>query len=292
MEYVNNIFAIISTIKPKRLKITKKLIVIISASFKIMSLLIFFTLGIVLSLVLRLVLLFTSKWFYIKINTKYILRPLSRYLLFLAGVKINKTGNVDITNAIIVSNHWGYIDSLVLMALSPCIVISNVDVMQLPFIGKIMMLMGFVFVDRKNKRSIPIVLERAAIILNRTNLNIAFFPEGGTGDGYTLRKFKSSFFDLAFMAKKNIAPVVIQIETINNKTPTEDNINRVVYHNYSGSLFHHILNVIRLKSIEVSYHVLPQISYYEVYSKYLSRKKICKMAEEEISDFLNKNKRY
>jgi len=159
MEYVNNIFAIISTIKPKRLKNTKKLIVIISASFKIMSLLIFFTLGIVLSLVLRLVLLFTSKWFYIKINTKYILRPLSRYLLFLAGVKINKTGNVDITNAIIVSNHWGYIDSLVLMALSPCIVISNVDVMQLPFIGKIMMLMGFVFVDRKNKRSIPIVLK-------------------------------------------------------------------------------------------------------------------------------------
>lgn len=292
MEYVNNFFIKYSTKKPKWLKSTDILVAIVSTSLKILSLPIFFTFGVVLSLVLRLLLLFTTKWFYININTKYIIRPLSRCLLFLAGVKIKKTGDVDITNSIIVSNHWGYIDSLVLMALSPCIVISNVDVMQLPFIGKIMMLMGFVFVDRKNKRSIPIVLERAAIILNRTNLNVVFFPEGGTGDGFTLRKFKSSFFDLAFMAKKNIAPVVIQIETINNKVPTEDNINRVVYHNYSGSLFHHILNVLRLRSIEVSYNILPQISYYEVYSKYLSRKKICEIAEEEISDFLNKNKRY
>lgn len=292
MEYVNNFFVNISNIKLYWSNITINILDNLVTLIKLFCVIVIFTVTVLISLLLRILLLPAPKIFYININIRYLIRPLCLCLLYVAGVKINHPKNIMISNSVIVSNHWGYIDSLTLMALSPCIIISNVDIMQLPLIGKIMILMGFVFVDRRNKRSIPIVLEKASIILSRTNLNIAFFPEGGTGDGFTLRKFKSSFFDLAIMAEKNVVPVEIQIDTINNKIPDENIINRVVYHNYPGSLFHHILNALRLRSIEVSYNVLPEISYYGIYSKYLSRKKICEIAEEEINDYFNKNKKY
>lgn len=258
-------------------------------SFFIVTLL---TIATTVSIILRIILLPATKWFYININTRCLLRPLSRSLLFVAGVKIKRTNEVEISNAIIVSNRWGYLDSLILTALSPCIVISNVDVKQMPFIGKIMMLMGFVFVDRKNNRSIPIALNTASSILKHTNINVAFFPEGGTGDGFNLKKFKSSFFDLVFAAKRNVVPVAIQIESINKALPDRENINQLVFHNSQKNLYSHILNLLKLKSIGITFTVLSRISYDEIYSKYLSRKKICEIAEKEISNFLNKNKRY
>lgn len=292
MESANNFFMIKSTIKPIWLKNIDILVNILRASLKSFIILIFFTAGVILSLILRIVTLIADKWFYIKINTKYIIRPLSQCLLFIAGVKLKGPKDVDVSNSIIVSNHWGYLDSLVLMALLPCIVISNVDVKQMPFIGRIMVMMGFVFVNRQNNRSIPIVLEKATNILNQTDLNVAFFPEGGTGDGFELKRFNSSFFKLAFTAKKNVIPVVIQIETINKEPPNQDNINQVVFHNSRGNILIHLPRLLQLKSIGINYTILPRISYNDIYSKYISRKKICEIAEKEISDFINKNKRF
>ncbi|PIS28866.1 MAG: hypothetical protein COT43_05410 [Candidatus Marinimicrobia bacterium CG08_land_8_20_14_0_20_45_22] len=280
-----------STIKPIWLDIIGIWVDVLRASLKSFIVLIFLTAGVLLSFILRIVTIITTKWFYIKINTQYIIRPLFQCLLFIAGVKLKRPKDVDVSNAIIVSNHWGYLDSFILMALSPCIVISNVDVRQMPFIGSIMMLMGFVFVDRQKNRSIPIVLEKASNLLNKTSLNVAFFPEGATGDGFELKKFNSSFFELAFTTKKNVVPVVIQIEKINKETPNQENINQVVFHNFRGNIIIHLLRLLQLKSIEIGFTVLPQISYYEIKTKYLSRRKICEVAENEISEFLDKDKR-
>lgn len=292
MGSVNNIFMNKSTIKPIWLKNINISVSIVFASLKSFIILILFTVAVMLSFVLRIVTLITTKWFYIKINTKYIIRPLSQSLLFVMGVKLKRPKDINISNAIIVSNHWGYLDSFVLMALLPCIVISNVDVKQMPFIGRIMVMMGFVFVNRQNNRSIPIVLEKATNILNQTDLNVAFFPEGGTGDGFELKRFNSSFFKLAFTAKKNVIPVVIQIETINKEPPNQDNINQVVFHNSRGNILIHLPRLLQLKSIGINFTILPRISYNDIYSKYISRKKICEIAEKEISDFINKNKRF
>jgi len=259
--------------------------------FKLSLILPILTFGVFISVILKIVLFFSNKWLYIKINTKYVLRPILRILLFVIGVKVTRPKDITISNAIIVSNHWGYLDSLLLMAFFPSMVISNVDVKQMPFVGKIMTMMGFVFVNRQNNNSIPVIIEKSAEIINNTDLSIAFFPEGGTGDGFKIRRFKSSFFELAFTAKKNVIPVVIRIEAINKETPNHDNINQVVFHSSQENILKHLLKLLQLKSIEISATVLPQISYYEIHSKYLSRKKICEIAEKEISDFIDKNQR-
>ncbi|MBU4446192.1 MAG: 1-acyl-sn-glycerol-3-phosphate acyltransferase [Candidatus Marinimicrobia bacterium] len=204
-------------------------------------------------------------------------------------MKVTRPKDITISNAIIVSNHWGYLDSFLLMAFFPSVVISNVDVKQMPAVGKIIKMMGFVFVDRQNNNSIPVIIEKLTEIMNNTVLSIAFFPEGGTGDGFKLKRFNSSFFELAFTTKKNVIPVVIRIETINKEAPNQDNMNQVVFHNSQENILKHSLKLLQLKSIEISVTVLPQISYYEIHTKYLSRKKICEIAEKEIIDFIDKN---
>jgi 1-acyl-sn-glycerol-3-phosphate acyltransferase len=259
--------------------------------FKLSLILSILTFGVIISVILKIVLFFSNKWFYIKINTKYVIRPISRTLLFFIGVKVTRPKDITISNAIIVSNHWGYLDSLLLMALFPSMVISNVDVKQMPVVGRIMTMMGFVFVNRQNNNSIPAIIEKSTEIMNNTDLSIAFFPEGGTGDGFKLRRFNSSFFELALTAKKNVIPVVIRIETINDEAPNQDNMNQVVFHNSQENILKHSLKLLQLKSIAINVTVLPQISYYEIHSKYLLRKHICMMAEKRISNFIDENKR-
>lgn len=259
--------------------------------FKLSLILPILIFGVIISVILKMGLFFSNKWLYIKINTKYVLRPILRILLFIIRVKVTLPKDIAISNALIVSNHWGYLDSLLLMAFFPSMVISNVDVKQIPVVGRVMTMMGFVFVNRQNNNSIPVIIEKSTEIMNNTDLSIAFFPEGGTGDGFKLRRFNSSFFELALAAKKNVIPVVIRIETINDETPNQDNINQVVFHNSQGNILKHSLKLLQLKSIAINVTVLPQISYYEIHSKYLLRKHICMMAEKRISNFIDENKR-
>ena len=260
--------------------------------FKLSLILPILTFGVFISVILKILLFFSNKWLYIKINTKYVLRPILRILLFVIGVKVTLPKDIAISNAIIVSNHWGYLDSLLLMAFFPSMVISNVDVKQMPIVGRIMKMMGFVFVNRQNNNSIPVIIKKSTEIMNNTDLSIAFFPEGGTGDGFKLRRFNSSFFELALTAKKNVIPVVIRIETINDEAPNQDNINQVVFHNSQKNILKHSLKLLQLKSIAINVTVLLQISYYEIHSKYLLRKHICMMAEKRISNFIDENKVY
>ena len=244
------------------------------------------SIGIIISILLRIVIVFSGKWRFIQINTKYVVRWTSKILLAICGVKIRGSHNFNISSSIIVSNHWGYLDSLILMAFSSCLVISNVDVEKMPIVGKIMMSMGFVFVDRNRNKTIPYIIEKATDIIKHTNVNIAFFPEGATGDGFKLNRFKSSFFELAYTTKGNVVPVVIRVKSINGKVPNKYTINQVVFHNTSESIIKHILKLLQLKSIEISVVDLPQISYYDITSKKLSRKDICKIAEDKISDYI------
>ena len=289
MEFANNFFTHYSIIKPLRSNIIKifrsifKYFLLIIRSVLLVKVL---STGIIMSMLFRIIIIFLGKWRFIHLNTKYVIKWTSRIILFICGVKINSSCNYNFSQSIIVSNHWGYLDSLILMAYSPCLVISNVDVGKMPIVGKVMASMGFVFVDRSRNRTIPYIIEKTTDIIRYTDLNIAFFPEGRTGDGFKLNKFNSSFFELAHTTKKNVVPVVIRIKSINNEVPNQSNINQVVYHNSSGNIVKHLLKLLQLRSIEISFTDLPQISSSDISLKNYSRKDICKIAEEKINNYI------
>ena len=109
---------------------------------------------VLLSLLLRLVFTFLPKHLFLRFNVRFVIYPFSRLLMRIVGVKLVVQGKMPSSRYLIVSNHQGVLDSLLLMALSPCMVISNSLIRDMKGIGAVMELLGFVFVDR-TRRLVP-----------------------------------------------------------------------------------------------------------------------------------------
>ena len=183
--------------------------------------------GILSSILLKILLIPFKENIFIAINTKYTIYPLSKILLFIIGVSIKINSTVPKQDTIFVSNHWGYLDSLTLMALSPCMVLSNTSIRNMFLIGKVMELMGFLFIDRINNNTIPDIIDKSTFLLNETQLNLVFFPEGGTNDGIHFRPFSTSFFQIGLNTHYDIQPLTINILEINGSKVNDKNIDLI-----------------------------------------------------------------
>ncbi|MCK4577479.1 MAG: 1-acyl-sn-glycerol-3-phosphate acyltransferase, partial [Candidatus Marinimicrobia bacterium] len=191
------------------------------------------------------------------------------------------------SRAILVANHWGYLDSLILMSISPCLVISNMDVRRMPVVGWLMHVMGFVFVDRSSNSSIPAALNKASDEVSKAGINMALFPEGGTGDGTHLKPFHSSFFQMAIDTGYDVQPLLIRILNINSEKITSENIDRVIFHGHKVNVVSHILQMLNNRSITISVDLLPRLNRETITNNNLSRKEICLMTETAINHRFN-----
>lgn len=247
--------------------------------------------SVVISLALAVGIIPFSRTQYIIINARYVLQNTAKLLLAVIGVRVHRDRSIKSFDTLFVSNHWGYLDSLLLMAMSPCLVISSSEVRRMPIVGSMMSMMGFFFVDRRNKRSIPLIIKKATHIAAKTGVNLAFFPEGGTGNGINLRPFHPSFFELAKTTNYSVQPVMLNIVTINNQNVTPQNINKVVFYGPALSettVISHIFQLLRLKVIDITIDILQDIPWREIKSGDLHRKHICDRCEISITEKYSK----
>ena len=107
------------------------------------------------------------------------------------GCKLVVQGKMPSSQHLVVSNHQGILDSLLHMAISPCMVISNMLIRNMKVIGAVMELLGFVFVDRSRRKSIVELLQPATSMITKSRVNMSFFPEGKSSDGVELLPFNS-----------------------------------------------------------------------------------------------------
>ena len=187
--------------QPIKLKSSKFL-----AYFRLALIMLLLGLLVSLSIILRIILFFLPRYYFLRFNVRFIIYPFSRLLMKIVGVRLNVIGKIAKSHLLIVSNHQGLIDSLLHMALSPCMVISNTDVQSIKIIGKVMGLLGFVFVDRSRRKSIKELLAPTITMITKSHVNMSFFPEGKPNDGVEIHKFKSSFFKIAIDSNSGIQP--------------------------------------------------------------------------------------
>lgn len=243
------------------------------------------------SILLKILFIPFKKNIFIAKNTNYIINPLSKILLFISGVSIKINNNVPKQDTIFVSNHWGYLDSLTLMALSPCMVLSNTSIKNMFLIGKVLELMGFLFIDRTRNTTIPDIIDKSTFLLNETQLNLGFFPEGGTNDGIHFLPFSTSFFQICLNTHYDIQPLTITILEINGAKVTNKNIDHVVFHGKSVRLIPHILQLFTLKSIVLQVDLLTPITPDDIAKNKWNRKQIGKKCEKNIKRNLNNHDR-
>jgi 1-acyl-sn-glycerol-3-phosphate acyltransferase len=109
------------------------------------------------------------------------------------------------TRGLLVSNHLGYLDVLVLSAITPAIFVSRHDVKSWPVLGLLVTLAGTLYVDRERRAQVRRVNAQLQAALDDGAL-VVLFPEGTSSNGQTVLPFKSSLLE---PAAQPVHPLVV-----------------------------------------------------------------------------------
>ena len=132
-------------------------------------------------------------------------------------------------NFLIVCNHLSYLDILILYSFleNPCFIVAK-DILETKFLGSIPRHAEAYGVERKKLNKLKEDIEAIKNIL-LSGRNVILFPEGATGDGKSLKPFKSPFFNAAVLAKKKVFPLCINYILIDGKPFNEKNKNKILW---------------------------------------------------------------
>lgn len=235
-----------------------------------------------LSFVLKLLLLPFPRHVFLRYNTRWLIHPFSKLLFRVSGTRLEVEGKIPRSRQVVVANHQGVLDSLLLMALSPCMVISSSDVRSMKVIGWVMEQLGFVFVNRTRHTSIPAILDETISMVTRSRINIGFFPEGWSNDGLELRPFRSSFFRIATASDADVLPLVFHYATINGRAVSEDEIGFFVYLVTHGSVVAHVFQLLRVRSLTLKVRIFEPVRAERIQTEQMDRKSVCEAAEVQV----------
>jgi lyso-ornithine lipid O-acyltransferase len=119
-----------------------------------------------------------------------------RLLCLILGVTVQVAGTPPQGSSLVVANHVSWLDIVVLSAVMPCSFIAKREVRTWPLFGAMARLQRTVFVDRQKRHATGQARNGIAARLD-TGETVVLFAEGTSGDGASVRHFKSSFFAAA-----------------------------------------------------------------------------------------------
>ncbi len=130
-----------------------------------------------------------------------------RLLCRILGVTVLVDGTPPQASSLIVANHVSWLDIVVLSAATPCSFIAKREVGTWPLFGTMARLQRTIFVDRTRRLS---TVDRRDDMSERLAEGgaLVLFAEGTSGDGASVRPFKSSFFAAADVNAK-IVPTTL-----------------------------------------------------------------------------------
>ena len=242
---------------------------------------------VLLSLLLRLVFTFLPKHLFLRFNVRFVIYPFSRLLMRIVGVKLVVQGKMPSSRYLIVSNHQGVLDSLLLMALSPCMVISNSLIRDMKGIGAVMELLGFVFVDRTKRKSIVELLQPAISMMAQSKVNMGFFPEGKSSDGIEVLPFHPPFFKIAIDSGSGVQPLAFRWTHTNGHPLSPAERFAYTYLVKHGSVVEHLSHLLGLRKKVLVVKVLEPISAKEIAEKKWTRKEVSQRSEDLIREAMN-----
>jgi 1-acyl-sn-glycerol-3-phosphate acyltransferase len=132
---------------------------------------------------------------------------MSRRFLRLLGCTVHVTGKIP-RRGLVVSNHLGYVDILVIGSACPCVFVAKSDVRGWPVFGFLARLAGTVFVRRKAPADASRQVETMGSVL-RGGHPMVLFPEGTSSGGESVLPFRSSLLQAAIANGLEMIPAAI-----------------------------------------------------------------------------------
>jgi 1-acyl-sn-glycerol-3-phosphate acyltransferase len=119
----------------------------------------------------------------------------SRFALRLFNIELQVDGQVP-RHGLLVSNHLGYVDMLVLASLSPAVFVAKRDVKSWPVLGSLAQMAGTLFANRERRLQVgqTNVEIKAALVAGAL---VVIFPEGTSSNGSCVLPFKSALLEPA-----------------------------------------------------------------------------------------------
>ncbi|MEK6671869.1 MAG: lysophospholipid acyltransferase family protein [Nitrospirota bacterium] len=174
------------------------------------------------------------------------------------GIHISIDGHhKDTIRGFTVCNHVSYLDIIVIGSIRPSVFISKHEVKDWPLLGWLARLGGTIFIDRKSKKAALAALAELEKMIDR-NINIVLFPEGTTSDGYVLKEFKSTFFNLPVKARIPVILVSIKYTHISGKPIGQSEMDNIAWYG-DMKLLPHVWNILGHRRIDVTLFFNPAI---------------------------------
>ena len=224
--------------------------------FAILSLgLFFFGVLVVLHLwisVLRL----PNRW---KIVSRWI-RGFTWSMRTILGIKITVEGDegqLQRGGCVIISNHFGYLDGIVLGSLFPVIFVSKQEVKSWPVVGQWTTLCGTVFINRQSKGLIPLAVKEMSQKLEQ-QANILLFPEGVATNGERMLPFQTAPLAAPLRSQAIIVPVTLFYQSVNEQPLSAANRDLVYCYGDMPDA-PHFWKLLGLRRIEARVTIRPKI---------------------------------
>lgn len=112
--------------------------------------------------------------------------------------------------AVFIGNHTSLFDPPLMISTLPCrpVFVAKRELARIPFLGWVIWLAGFIFIDRRDRGAAMVSLAEAAASI-RAGQAIVAFPEGTRSRDGRLLPFKKGAFALAFEAGVPVVPFAI-----------------------------------------------------------------------------------
>lgn len=142
---------------------------------------------------------------------------MARLFMWVAGIDYHCPApeTVRTHHGLIFCNHTSFIDTLMVLHLTPARFLSTKGVRKLPVIGQIAVALETIFVNRFNQEArVASRTEIAEALRTSTYPPLVLFPEGTIGPGHTLMPLRHGAFEIAQQEQIPILPCALYYEPL------------------------------------------------------------------------------
>ena len=123
-----------------------------------------------------------------------------RAMARLLGMRIEVEGRPPEPPFVLVSNHLGYVDVILLASCLRCVFVSKAEVRDWPVVGRLCASVDTLFIQRESKRDIPRVVQSIEEVL-AGGRGVVLFPEGTSSGGDAVLRFRPALLEAAARAE-------------------------------------------------------------------------------------------
>jgi len=205
-----------------------------------------------------------------RINRVYTL--LLRLILNIKVTISGDEGQLERGGYVIIANHLGYVDGIVLGSIFPIVFVSKKEVRSWPIVGQWNVLCGTVFIDRQHKEQVGSLVRELSRKLKQ-DANILLFPEGTSTNGERMLPFQTVPLAAPLRNRSVIVPATLTYKSV-DEMPV-NRVNRDLIYWYGDMDFvSHFWQLLALRSIEVLVTIQPKVDCFRYEDSSAGRKKL------------------